>query len=369
MREMTIVQYVAAPFWGGGEQYIYNIAKSLITEYGVQFVFVCHENSEEELLLRFQQLGTVYKINPQTKNGKFSFLSAIKLAHIVRKHQAHIVHVHNNHNYFVAVYAKVFLLGKLKIIATQHLVAQAKNKVSWLFAYRLIDKFIFVSQIVQEHYLSQERVKRNCRHFTVIRSSVNVNECDDNGCINLRKTYSIPDNYKIILFHGRICAEKGIIQLIKTFDKLKELPFYVVLAGEVFKSDAMYYETELARSSIKDRILNIGFCKNIFPLIRQADFGIIPSIVPEAGSLSLIENIAMGKAVIASNNGSQKEFLIDGVSGLLCEPNNEEQWINAMRKLLIDDSFCAKIGENAKKSFDEQFNFKSFAKKIYELYI
>ena len=58
--------------------------------------------------------------------------------------------------------------------------------------------------------------------------------------------------------------------------------------------------------------------------LRQADFGILPSIYPEALGISNLEYMMAGKAHIASNNGAQPEYVNDGVNGLLVPPGDEK---------------------------------------------
>lgn len=169
---MTVIQYIASPFWGGGEQYVYTLSQQLILRYHYRIVFICQPHSNPELIQRFAALGRVYTLHPRTKNAKFSLLESIRLAHIVRIERATVLHIHEPKEYFLAIYAKLLCFKRLRIVATRHLVEPAKTKLSWLWAYKQIDYLLLVSQLVADIYLSSKRVYRAFPRTFVLRNSI-----------------------------------------------------------------------------------------------------------------------------------------------------------------------------------------------------
>ena len=51
---MTILYIIASPTWGGGEQYIYNLAQHLQAQYGIKPYFLFPPHSSKEMVERFE---------------------------------------------------------------------------------------------------------------------------------------------------------------------------------------------------------------------------------------------------------------------------------------------------------------------------
>jgi glycosyltransferase involved in cell wall biosynthesis len=103
-------------------------------------------------------------------------------------------------------------------------------------------------------------------------------------------------------------------------------------------------------------------------ILRESHIGISPSIVREAGPLAMIEQMAFGLAVITSNNGSQPEFIQDGVNGLLCPPQDPQALADALRRLITDPTLRHQLGEQAQRDFFALHTYDRFIEDMYHLY-
>ena len=367
---MTIIHYIASPFWGGGEQYIYTLAQQLIAVYHYRIIFVCQPGTSQQMCDKFATLGPIYLLKPSTRNGKFSFMTAMRLANIARKEHASILHIHELKEIFIGVYAKIFCRGHLRLIATRHIVGPAKSKITWLWAYRHIDTMIFVSQLVANTFLCQPSVKRALPRTHVIHNSVAHHDDTDHTPIDIRRQYQLPSHAKIVCFHGRICAEKGIMQLLPELSSTMErIPLYILIAGAISDTDRAAWELLMQTLPFKDKIIFVGFRTDILRLIGQCDIGIVPSVVAEAGGpLALLEYMLIGCAIIASDNGSEPEYLRRGIDGILCPPTDYEAWRKAIGYLATNDKERATFTKNAQHHFQETFSYPIFLQKIHNLY-
>jgi len=364
---MTIVQYIAATFWGGGEQYVFDLASAL-TQQGHRLVFVLQPQSDSMLKERFSSLGTTYTLYPKTKNGKFSFICAGQLAQILRKERASVLHVHELKDLFIGVWAKLFLWGNINLIANHHLVSAGKNKISWRWAYQHVNHYIFVSEAAKNAFLSPKPLARACKTAIVVRNSVPVHSMEESS-FSLREQLRIPATDTVFLYHGRICKEKGIIQLLTHLDKQTNLPFHILLAGNIANEDTREWQIAMQDEFIKKHVSYLGFRTDIAALIHQTDCGLLPSIAPESGGpLSLLEHMALASPVIASNNGSQPEFVCDKEDGLLCTPTNYEQWNEAIRWMIHHPQERTQMGQHAQAHFNQSLNYNLFTSKILTLY-
>jgi glycosyltransferase involved in cell wall biosynthesis len=365
---MVVLHYIASPFWGGGEQYIYDLSLTMKKIYDTHHVFICQPDTSEVLIKLWEQVGRVYCLCPRTKNGKFSLIEALRLVGIIQKEQVDIIHMHDMKDFFICTYAKIFCIRHVRLVATRHLIASAKNKVSWCWVYRHIDHMIFVSQHAADAFLQDHKVRQSFRNIHIILNSIYIPNTQNNH-LDIRTQYNIAAELPLVLYHGRICKEKGIVQLLEALAPSFTGKYAIILAGEIDKEIQHRLERIIHQSPMTGYIYTIGFQRNITNIIAQCQVGILPSIVPEAASLSLLEHMAMGSTVIASNNGSQTEYARNGKDAILLPPKDWNIWQITLERLVNDTIFAQQLGQQAKKRFTRNFMYNTFIKKIYDIYL
>ena len=112
----------------------------------------------------------------------------------------------------------------------------------------------------------------------------------------------------------------------------------------------------------------LGFRDNILEYLRQADFGVLPSIQPEALGISNLEYMMAGRAHICSNNGAQPEYVNDNVNGLLVPPGDESALTTAINQLINDAAGRSRMGTQAQKDFQDNLDYPNFYQKMTSLY-
>lgn len=143
-----------------------------------------------------------------------------------------------------------------------------------------------------------------------------------------QKRPSVP----LLVSVGRITWAKGYDRYLRVLKNLlkKGFSFQVWIIGGGERSF-------LERIIDKDLIENIVFWNhqdNPFPLIRMADWIVVPSYV-EGFSMVVLESLALGKAILATDCGGPKEILGDGAYGLLVQ-NNEVALEKGLERALTD---------------------------------
>lgn len=86
------------------------------------------------------------------------------------------------------------------------------------------------------------------------------------------------------------------------------------------------------------------------------DIAVVPTKGSEGTSLSLLEAMSAGCAVIASNVGGMTNILLDGFNGLLIEPT-EEQLSLALRRLIEDEKLRNRLSKNARATVETCFSY------------
>lgn len=146
--------------------------------------------------------------------------------------------------------------------------------------------------------------------------------------------------------------------------------FALVFAGTTDNAEYLAKLRALAAKLPPEvRVEFIGFVPNAGALLAQADISVLPSVVPEAGGgLTLIESMQAGCAVIASDNGSQPEYAVAGVTGLLVPPADEAALAAALARLLDDKALRDAMGAAGRRHFEENLAYEHFYRKYLALY-
>ncbi|MCC7047794.1 MAG: glycosyltransferase family 4 protein [Alphaproteobacteria bacterium] len=83
-----------------------------------------------------------------------------------------------------------------------------------------------------------------------------------------------------------------------------------------------------------------------------------------AGVTTLLEAMAMAKPVIATRSTGLADYLQDGETGLYVAPGDVDGWKRAIRRLVSDPAFCARIGANARKWVERNSTLEIWADAI-----
>ena len=115
-------------------------------------------------------------------------------------------------------------------------------------------------------------------------------------------------------------------------------------------------------------IIYPGKVSNIESLINLFDIGMLLSTNGEGFPNAVMEYMALGKPVIATDAGGTKELVVDGVTGILLRENNPDEIIEKIVYLIDHPDVAMKMGEEGKKRIVADFNLDKMTKKYVELY-
>jgi glycosyltransferase involved in cell wall biosynthesis len=359
-RRQHVLQIFASRFWGGGEQYVYDLSKNL-SEKGCEFTLVSRKSKDIDDKIKSLNLKSF--ILPLTTH--FDIFSIYRLLQIIDKHKVNLIHTHQFKDAFIALFAGILSRSKPKVILTRHLVRKGKNGLIYRWLYRRIDKIIFVSALARDAFLSSQP-SICAKKITVIHNSISPSpQIEDE---DIRKRYSINRDTVILAFTGRIVQEKGIEVLIDSLQEIKNLDFYLLIAGKGDKEYEQKLRNRIKSCDLSEKVEFTGFLDKIQSFIRQIDIGIIPSVCQESFGLSIIEFMQAGKAVITTNNGAQPEFVADRQNGILIPPCDVAALANAIQSLILNVEQRTSLGIQAKKTFEEELSYPVFLNKILAVY-
>ena len=175
------------------------------------------------------------------------------------------------------------------------------------------------------------------------------------------KKYNLPSDAKIVLFTGRISKEKGIIELLNAFNRIKNDKLYLLIVGsQYFNSDVKNSFNEKIRKLAKEKENNIiitGYIDNsdIWKFYKVSDIVVLPSIWDDPAPLTVIESIITNSALITTNSGGISEYVDNKCSVILDKDNNLINELENNILLLI---------ENPNKVKELKYNMKIKANEM-----
>ncbi|MBO4870749.1 MAG: glycosyltransferase family 4 protein [Muribaculaceae bacterium] len=359
---INVFHIVSNKVWTGAEEYAYGLTSQLRNDKNFYVEVVCRKN--DAVLTHFRRLEVPISILPL--KGITDMDSPMRFARLLRKGR-NVVHVHTFHDAFAAVMARRMSENpNTKVVITVHGIAKPKSNYIYRKLYKAIDHFIFVSQLAYDTWIKADP-KFNTKKASVIHDSVMENPLAEPP-IDLHKRLAVEPHQALILYHGRICPEKGIDVLLKAATQINKDLFKLAVVGEGKRKYISQLKGFIVANQLVRNVSLVGFQENIAELIKQCDFGVLPSIEPEALGIANLEYMMQGKAHISTNNGAQPEYVSNGQNALLVEPNNHHALAAAMKNLINDKEVRERIGQRAKADFDDKLNYGVFYDSICSLY-
>ena len=233
-------------------------------------------------------------------------------------------------------------------------------------------KIIVTSLDYALHSRMKDIFKKRREDIIEVPNGVDLNNFHTKrNCGEIRKKYGINEDERIIFFVGALDTQhyfKGLDYLLKAFSMLKRDDVRLLIVGD---GDLKNYYVNLARKlNIMNQTVFTGRVEHIPNYYAAADFEVLPSIdMSEAFGLVLVEAMASGKPVIASNLPGVRTVIDNGYNGLLVEPRNTSDILLKMTYLLDHDKVAKRFGDRGRKKAEQKYSWKKIAKELHEIYL
>lgn len=130
-----------------------------------------------------------------------------------------------------------------------------------------------------------------------------------------RRDLGVPDDAFLVLYAGRIGREKGVDVLVRAFAKLsaQESDARLVVVGSpslgADPADSAAFLSELHSAADGHPVTFLAGRSDVVPILQAADVAVVPSLWPEPLSRALMEPLACGVPVVATDVGGNPEVL------------------------------------------------------------
>ena len=170
-----------------------------------------------------------------------------------------------------------------------------------------------------------------------------------------------------VLWVGRLDPQKGFGVVLKAFARLSaELPdLQLVVAGDGRDRGAVQQLPSEARS----RVVMLGSVPHgLLPAYHAAaDVFVAPALGQESFGMVLVEAMAAGVPVVASDIAGYREVVQDGVNGLLVPPDDASALAAAVRRVLGDPELAERLRDNG-RARAETYSWERVTHQIESIY-
>ena len=173
-----------------------------------------------------------------------------------------------------------------------------------------------------------------------------------------KKRYPVPEEASPILgIIGSIEPRKGHIVLFEALKKLAndQLPnIHLIVVGD--GPDEASLKKLASELGMENRISFFPFTNEPNYIFERIDLTILSSLYKEGLPNVLLESMAMNVPVVSSNLGGVPELVINGETGLMVEPGDQDQLVSAIKEIWLNQELYQKMQENTRKLIEEKFN-------------
>jgi glycosyltransferase involved in cell wall biosynthesis len=233
------------------------------------------------------------------------------------------------------------------------------NRWLWDWCIQQPQKLIAVSNAVRDSYIAEGVLSER---ITTIYDGIEIPE----NKVPVKK-WNEPFRVGTL---GRIVAWKGLMDVIKAAALLCDVNVIFEIAGNEDPSEPdfkKYLHTEIERMGLVGKVYLRGFIKEPKEFLRPLDCLLNPSFPAEPFGMSIIEAMAIGIPVIATNAGGPAEIIEHGHSGILVPPRSPTELAGAIRNLANNRILAGEIGQAARDRVRVNFDVKRLVREQEEL--
>jgi len=294
-----------------------------------------------------------------------------------------VVHLHYPFYGSAEIVALVKLLwpNRLRLVVHYHMDNQGDGWKGFIFylarkfflplILSLADEITCASLDYVKHSQAGKYFRHHQRKFSQVTFGVNIQKFQP---LITNRDLRDGNNSRMILFVGGLDRQhyfKGVDNLLTAFsllsDKYPQTKLMIVGQGDL---EEHYHET--ARDlKINDRVIFKHNVDNqeLVSCYQQADVLVLPSInQSEAFGIVLLEAMACGKPVIASNLPGVRGVFKNGEQGLLIKPNDIDDLKEKLSRIISNDKLAQRLGQSARELVEKNYTWEKAADKLNIIY-
>lgn len=168
----------------------------------------------------------------------------------------------------------------------------------------------------------------------------------------------VPKEPVVFLLIARLLGAKGVREYVDAARQIKDIYSSVVfrLVGNLDDNPDSVCAAELEQWQEKGVIEYLGHLEDVRPAIANASVYVLPTYYPEGTPRTVLEAMAMGRAVITTDSPGCRETVINGYNGFLVPVKSVDELAKAMRTFIDTPELIPQMGKRSRKIAEEKYD-------------
>jgi glycosyltransferase involved in cell wall biosynthesis len=377
--KIKVLQVIPKLGFGGAETGCYDLAHFLAEQECKSFLVT---SGGELLKFVRRDKVKVIRLPVQSKNPIIMFINFIAIFFIILFYKIDIVHARSRAPAWSCLWA-CFFSGKF-FITTFHGTYNFSNKLKLFYNSVMVRSKLIIagSNFIFNHisenyhkYLSPSKKKLLVIFRGINLEYFNLRNISETKVNVLAQNWKIDKKNFIILLPGRLTKWKGHEVFIEALNLLVEKynknNFHAIILGS--NQGRHFYSKKLSllseRYRLNKKLTFIQNCKEMPVAYKLVDLVVSSSIEPEAFGRVAVEAQAMSRPIIASNLGGSKETILNGKSGLLYKPEDQNELASIINKVMeMSKETLDLMGAEGRKNVEKKFNVDQMCQTTFTEY-
>ncbi|MBW6499462.1 MAG: glycosyltransferase family 4 protein [Bacteroidales bacterium] len=310
-------------------------------------------------------------------SNRCNALNLLKLAGIIKNQQVDIVHGQGARAEFYARLA-ARISGRKKYVSSVAMPVEGYDvgafrgffyRVLDRFSERFVDCFLVVSSALERDMIQTHGVaaKKVVKIYNGIETDHYNPDAQEEGRRGIRREFSVNEREILIGSLGRMVWQKGFEYFVRGIPAiLQEIPeakFMLVGEGPLRRD----MENLSVSLNIRDQLVFTGYRSDIRDMLSAMDVVVIPSVL-EGFPMITLEVMAMEKPIVATAIDGIAEQIENGKEGLLVAPQNPQEIVQAVKRLLNDPDYARLLGANARTKVIREFSVQKMITQTIDVY-
>jgi len=230
----------------------------------------------------------------------------------------------------------------------------------------IVDRMVALTEGERRDYIACSVA--NPEKMVTIHSGVNMDRFMKVKVNTERKKRSLGLNPEapVVGAVGWLLPIKGPLYLLRAMGEIwqNHPDIHLVYVGKGDLEEDV--KREASRTGVSDKVKFLGWRDDIPEIMQVLDIFVLPSLNEGMGRV-LVEAMASGKPIVASNVGGIPDLVKDGQNGFLVGPGDVNGLSLAMKKLIADEELRVKMGAKG-RAMAQSYGVEEMIGKIDDLY-
>lgn len=312
-----------------------------------------------------------------------SFGNIFYLARILKKEDPDTVIINSSSLLLCGVIAKI-----MKKPVVCHIREVISTEKFWILKKTIAGILNFSAEkiIVNSEFSLRDMLNLKIRNLYLVHNGVDLEKFYKRSISKEEISgFGLGPDDKIVGFVGQIYQEKGWRTLVKAAflltQRLPNVKFLIVGSSHMMdrenfswpdpmrkhREDVLFQKI-LEEMKIRDKFILLGQRFDVENILSLMNCLVFPSTASESFGRVMIEAMAAGLPVVASDIGAASEIILDNETGLLFAPDNPEILAEALIDILTHEEKAKNMGFAGRQRTEEYFGIEKIVPQLLKIY-